>query len=165
MACGYNNICSLGNNKRPKCECPERFVLKDPSNEYGDCLPDFEMQTCRPENQTANSDVNLYEFITLEKTNWPFGDYESYANYDEERCKASCLSDCLCAAVIFGTNRDHGERSPRGDSDTFIKVRNRSIADVPVTGNRAKKLDWLIIACSVLLGTSAFVIFDTSCSL
>jgi len=69
MACGYNNICSLGNNKRPKCECPERFVLKDPSNEYGDCLPDFEMQTCRPENQTANSDVNLYEFITLEKTN------------------------------------------------------------------------------------------------
>ncbi|VYS71018.1 unnamed protein product [Arabidopsis thaliana] len=134
MACGYNNICSLGNNKRPKCECPERFVLKDPSNEYGDCLPDFEMQTCRPENQTANSDVNLYEFITLEKTNWPFGDYESYANYDEERCKASCLSDCLCAAVIFGTNRDlkcwkkkfplsHGERSPRGDSDTFIKTK------------------------------------------
>ncbi|KAG7606829.1 Bulb-type lectin domain [Arabidopsis thaliana x Arabidopsis arenosa] len=124
----------VGNNKRPKCECPERFVLKDPSNEYGDCLPDFEMQTCRPENQTANSDVNLYEFITLEKTNWPFGDYESYANYDEERCKASCLSDCLCAAVIFGTNRDlkcwkkkfplsHGERSPRGDSDTFIKTK------------------------------------------
>lgn len=170
-ACGYNNICSLGNKQRPKCECPERFVLKDPSNEYGDCLPDFEMHTCRPENnKTANSDVNLYEFITLEKTNWPFGDYESYANYDEERCKAACLNDCLCAAVVFGTNRDlkcwkkkfplsHGERAPRGDSDTFIKVRNRAIADGPITGKRTKKLDRLIIACSVLLGTSAFAIF------
>ncbi|CAL9244421.1 unnamed protein product [Arabidopsis halleri] len=152
-ACGFNNICSLGNNQRPKCECPERFVLKDPSNEYGNCLPDFEMHTCRPENnQTSNSDMNLYEFITLEKTNWPFGDYESYANYDEERCKAACLNDCLCAAVVFGTNRDlkcwkkkfplsHGERAPSGDSDTFIKVLNRTIADSPITGKRTKKLD------------------------
>ncbi|EOA15342.1 hypothetical protein CARUB_v10004135mg [Capsella rubella] len=171
-ACGYNNICSLSNNQRPRCECPKRFVLKDPSNEYGDCVPDFEMETCgSKDNQTVNSDVNLYEFITLKKTNWPFGDYESYANYDEERCKASCLNDCFCAAVVFGNNRDlrcwkkkfplsHGERNPLGDSDTFIKVLNRTIADGRlITEKSSKNRGWLIITCSVLLGTSAFLNF------
>ncbi|CAN6912573.1 unnamed protein product [Brassica oleracea] len=163
LACGFNNICSLGDNQRPRCQCPERFVLSDPSDSYGDCKPDFEMHSCGAKsNQT---DVSLYEFVTLEKTNWPSGDYKKYSNYDEERCKASCLNDCFCAAVVFRTicwkkkfPLSYGHRSPTGGSDTFIKVRKLT-AGVPNTGRRGKGRDWLIITCSVLLGTSALVNF------
>ncbi|KFK27854.1 hypothetical protein AALP_AA8G438100 [Arabis alpina] len=169
IACGFNSICNLGNNKRPKCQCPERFSLVDSSDEYGDCKPDFKMETCGPEdNNTTNesADVNLYEFIRLDRTNFPKTDYARYANYDEELCKASCLSDCFCAAAIFGSRRDQvcwkkkfplsfGQRSSNGDSDTFIKVLKRP-TKVPITEKKGKNRDWLIIGCSVLLGTSAF---------
>lgn len=163
LACGSNNICILGDNQRPRCECPERFVLSDPSDSYGDCKPDFEMHSCGAKsNQT---DVSLYEFVTLEKTNWPSGDYKKYSNYNEERCKASCLNDCFCAAVVFRTicwkkkfPLSYGHRSPTGGSDTFIKVRKLT-AGVPNTGRRGRTRDWLIITCSVLLGTSALVNF------
>ncbi|KAG5406388.1 hypothetical protein IGI04_012507 [Brassica rapa subsp. trilocularis] len=163
LACGFNNICILEDNQRPRCECPERFVLSDPSDSYGDCKPDFEMHSCGAKsNQT---DVSLYEFVTLEKTNWPSGDYKKYSNYNEERCKASCLNDCFCAAVVFRTicwkkkfPLSYGHRSPTGGSDTFIKVRKLT-AGVPNTGRRGKGRDWLIITCSVLLGTSALMNF------
>uniref|UniRef100_A0A0D3E1N6 non-specific serine/threonine protein kinase n=1 Tax=Brassica oleracea var. oleracea TaxID=109376 RepID=A0A0D3E1N6_BRAOL len=134
LACGFNNICILGYNHRPRCECPERFLLVDPSDEYGDCKPDFEMQTCgRESNQTAaeDQDANLYEFVTLRMTNWPSGDYKRYSNYDEERCKATCLKDCFCGAVVLGRDRlcwkkkfplSYGIRDTNGDRDTFIKV-------------------------------------------
>lgn len=105
MACGFNSVCFLeeGSNKRPRCECPKKFVLKDPSDEHGDCKPDFEIPICVPEdNQTANSNANLYEFITLNSTDWPTGEYMNYANVDDEdSCIATCLNDCLCATVIY----------------------------------------------------------------
>ncbi|KAF8083760.1 hypothetical protein N665_0754s0016 [Sinapis alba] len=168
VACGYNNICNFDDTtRRPRCECPERFVLKDPSNAYGDCVPSFEMQACEQEiNNETNVDVNnVYELIRLDRVNWPYGDYEKYNNYDEERCKDACLNDCFCAAVVFGSNRDcwkkkyplsYGRRSATQSSDTLIKVLK---TDVPVRATRGKDSDWLvklIIACSVLLGTSAF---------
>ncbi|CAH8363407.1 unnamed protein product [Eruca vesicaria subsp. sativa] len=142
LACGFNNICILGDNHRPRCECPERFLLVDPNDEYGDCKPDFEMQTCGPKNNqtgTADQDASLYEFVTLRMTNWPSGDYKRYSNYDEERCKETCLKDCFCGAVVLGRDRlcwkkkfplSYGIRDENGDSDTFIKVLKR----VPSTG-------------------------------
>ncbi|KFK27853.1 hypothetical protein AALP_AA8G438000 [Arabis alpina] len=160
----------LGDNRRPKCQCPEMFSLVDSSDEYGDCKPDFKMQTCGAEDsKTAdvNAGVNPYEFIRLNRTKFPTSDYGKYANYDEELCKASCLSDCFCAAAVFRSDQvclkkkfplSFGQRSLDGDSDTFIKVLNRA-ADVPSTGKKGKNRDWLIIGCSVLLGTSAFVNF------
>ncbi|XP_013661066.1 G-type lectin S-receptor-like serine/threonine-protein kinase RLK1 [Brassica napus] len=134
LACGFNNICILGDNNRPRCECPKRFLLVDPDDEYGDCKPDFEMQICgRESNQTAaaDQDANLYEFVTLRMTNWPSGDYKRYSNYDEERCKATCLKDCFCGAVVLGKDKlcwkkkfplSYGIRDTNGESDTFIKV-------------------------------------------
>ncbi|CAA7030868.1 unnamed protein product [Microthlaspi erraticum] len=149
MACGYNNICSLGDDQRPKCQCPERFSLMDPEDAYGDCVPDFQMQTCGPEknktaNANANADVNLYELIPLDRTNFPSGDYEKYENYDEERCKKACLNDCFCAAVVFGLDGvcwkkkfplSFGQRAAIGNIDdtrnsyTLLKVLT-SAADV-----------------------------------
>uniref|UniRef100_A0A1J3I886 G-type lectin S-receptor-like serine/threonine-protein kinase RLK1 n=1 Tax=Noccaea caerulescens TaxID=107243 RepID=A0A1J3I886_NOCCA len=148
LACGFNNICVLGDNQRPKCECPERFVLVDPSDGYGDCKPDFEMQNCGPENnnKTEESDANLYEFITLERTNWPSGDYKRYSNYDEGSCKSACLKDCFCAAVVLGRDRlcwkkkfplSYGFRDPNGDSVTFIKVRKKRLPSTRKFGLRS----------------------------
>ncbi|CAH2044098.1 unnamed protein product, partial [Thlaspi arvense] len=169
VACGYNSICSLGGKQRPKCECPERFSLMDPSDEYGDCKPDFEMQTCGPENnKTANADVNLYEFIRVDRTNWPTGDYERYVNYDAESCRNACLNDCFCAAVVFGDGvcwkkrfpLIYGHRAPDGNGNGYTLIKFlKSAAVVPITERRGKTRDWLIIAGSVLLGTSAFVNF------
>ncbi|VVB17544.1 unnamed protein product [Arabis nemorensis] len=172
VACGFNNICSLGDNKRPKCQCPERFSLMDSSDKYGDCLSDFEMQTCdQVDNKTANAnaDVNLFEFIRLNRTNFAYGDYEMHRNYDEERCKDSCLNDCFCAAIVFDrvcwkktSPLSNGQRyslDGTPNSVTLIKVRKRAAVDVPITRKKGKNRLWLIIACPVLLGTSAFVTF------
>lgn len=169
MACGFNSICILEGvgNKRPRCECPTKFVLKDPSDEYGDCKPDFEIPICGPENnQTENSNVKLYDFIALNETDWPTGEYMNYNNYDEESCKATCLDDCLCAAVIYGKDRVCSKKrfplsygSINVYTNTFVKVLNRGVVDVPVTGKRVKNNDWLTITFSVLFGTSAFVNF------
>ncbi|KAL0746874.1 hypothetical protein Bca101_028876 [Brassica carinata] len=168
VACGFNSICSLEDTQRPKCQCPERFSLLDTSDEYGDCKADFEMQTCGPSNN------NTYELISVDRTNWPYGDYQMYREYDEERCRKACLDDCFCAAVIFGDDRvcwakkfplSYGQRSPNGEnydsrnSYTLIKVLKGGGADAPSAKDRGKDRDWLIIACSVLLGTSAFVNF------
>uniref|UniRef100_A0A1J3ILA5 Receptor-like serine/threonine-protein kinase n=1 Tax=Noccaea caerulescens TaxID=107243 RepID=A0A1J3ILA5_NOCCA len=169
MACGYNNICSLGENQRPKCQCPERFSLKDPSDEYGDCMPNFEMQTCRPENKKS-TDVDRYELIVLERTNFPYGDYEKYTNYDEKSCRNACLTDCFCAAVVLGTDGvcwkkrfplSYGQIAPLGtnNGDTLLKVVKSAVDNVPITGDGGKNRNWLVIVCSVLLGASAFVNF------
>ncbi|KAG2301225.1 hypothetical protein Bca52824_029876 [Brassica carinata] len=170
--CGSSNPGAVGNVAcgRPRCECPERFMLKDPSNAYGDCVPSFEMQACQQENNETNVDANVYELFRLDRVNWPYGDYEKYNSYNEESCKAACLNDCFCAAVVFGADQicwkkkyplSYGHRAATISSDTLIKVLKRSQlkTDVPVTAKRGQDRDWfikLIIACSVLLGTSAF---------
>ncbi|KAF8052084.1 hypothetical protein N665_1612s0013 [Sinapis alba] len=166
VACGFNSICILEDTQRPRCQCPERFLLMDASDEYGDCKADFEMQTCGASNN------NTYELIRVDRTNWPYGDYQRYNDYDEERCRKACLDDCFCAAVVFGNDRvcwakkfplSFGQRSPNGNnydsrnSYTFIKVSKGLVTDAPSGRDRGKDRDWLVIACSVLLGTSAFM--------
>ncbi|KAK9224458.1 hypothetical protein WN943_009491 [Citrus x changshan-huyou] len=42
-ACGYNSICSLDSDGRPKCACPEGYSLLDENDKYGSCKPDFEL--------------------------------------------------------------------------------------------------------------------------
>ncbi|KAH0870445.1 hypothetical protein HID58_077467 [Brassica napus] len=157
VACGFNSICILGDDQRPKCQCPEKFSLMDPSDEYGDCKPDFEMQTCGPENnKTENVHVNVYELMRVDRTNWPYGDYQRYKNYDEDTCRNACLSDCFCAAVVYGNDRvcwlkrfplSFGQRAPNGnhddrrDSYTLIKVL-KGVVDVPVTRYRGRNSGW-----------------------
>ncbi|CAH8362047.1 unnamed protein product [Eruca vesicaria subsp. sativa] len=160
----------LGLDATTQRECPKRFMLKDPNNPYGDCVPSFEMQTCQQENNETNVGANVYELVRLDRVNWPYGDYERYKNYNEESCKAACLNDCFCAAVVFGSDRvcwkkkyplSYGHSSETISSDTLIKVLKigQQEKDVPVTTKRGQDRDWLIkliIACSVFLGTSAF---------
>ncbi|CDY51637.1 BnaCnng21290D [Brassica napus] len=172
VACGFNSICILGDDQRPKCQCPEKFSLMDPSDEYGDCKPDFEMQTCGPENnKTENVHVNVYELMRVDRTNWPYGDYQRYKNYDEDTCRNACLSDCFCAAVVYGNDRvcwlkrfplSFGQRAPNGnhddrrDSYTLIKVL-KGVVDVPVTRYRGRNSGWVFTYRELVVATGDFM--------
>ncbi|GAU37293.1 hypothetical protein TSUD_354490 [Trifolium subterraneum] len=60
--CGYNSFCTLGDDKRPICQCPQRYVLVDPDDPYGSCKPDF-IQGCAEDELSKTND--LYDFERL----------------------------------------------------------------------------------------------------
>ncbi|KAH0728958.1 hypothetical protein KY289_000146 [Solanum tuberosum] len=66
-SCGYNNVCSLGSNNRPVCNCPKGYSLVDLNDAYGDCKPDFSM-SCDEVGRGSPDD--LYSFITIRNTDW-----------------------------------------------------------------------------------------------
>ncbi|XP_074281280.1 G-type lectin S-receptor-like serine/threonine-protein kinase LECRK3 [Silene latifolia] len=106
-ACGYNSICSLGNDKRHICQCPPNYSLMDSSNSYGSCEPDFDSDFCgKSEDDGGVNDGGGYTLIPLQNTDWPFAYYAQMSSVTEEQCKASCMDDCFCGAAIFDYSRD-----------------------------------------------------------
>ncbi|KAK3042291.1 hypothetical protein RJ639_001886 [Escallonia herrerae] len=97
-ACGYNRICRLNIDHRPDCECPRPFTLRDPNDDYSGCVPDF-IQSCQDGQEPAET---LYAFYAVTNIDWPTSDYELLQPYDDDKCKASCLHDCMCAVAISG---------------------------------------------------------------
>ncbi|XP_074283865.1 G-type lectin S-receptor-like serine/threonine-protein kinase LECRK3 [Silene latifolia] len=97
-ACGYNSICSLGNDDRPICQCPQNYSLIDPTNSHGSCEPDFSSDFC---GKFEDGVKGGYTLIPLQYTDWPLSDYAEMAPFTEDKCKASCMNDCLCGAAIF----------------------------------------------------------------
>ncbi|PPD66850.1 hypothetical protein GOBAR_DD36269 [Gossypium barbadense] len=95
--CGFNSICSLNAEKRPSCGCPRSYTLIDPSNQYGNCKPNF-TQNCEQEAAPAE---DLYEFEELTNVDWPLADYALLEPFTEDQCRESCLHDCMCAVAIF----------------------------------------------------------------
>ncbi|KAL5062988.1 hypothetical protein RYX36_024725 [Vicia faba] len=73
--CGYNSVCALGDDKRPRCQCPKSYSLVDPDDPYGSCKPDF-IQGCVED--------DLYDFEILTETDWPLSDYVSQKPFTEE---------------------------------------------------------------------------------
>ncbi|KAF4359208.1 hypothetical protein F8388_005317 [Cannabis sativa] len=166
-ACGYNRICRLNVDKRPVCECPRGFSLLDVNDEYRGCKPNF-LQSCEEDSKSLVESV--YTFQEIKDIDWPTGDYEVLQPYDTEKCKETCLNDCMCAVAIFRNNTCWKKKLPltngRVDDNiearAFIKVRksdfpleNPSSSSSSMTRNR----NVLIIVGSVLLGTSLFVNF------
>ncbi|XP_074283868.1 G-type lectin S-receptor-like serine/threonine-protein kinase LECRK1 [Silene latifolia] len=99
-ACGYNSICSLGNDKRPVCECNPNYSRIDPTNSYGSCEPDFSSDFCR-KFEDGGGVKGGYTLIQLQNTDWPLADYAQMSPIIGDECKASCMNDCLCGAAIF----------------------------------------------------------------
>nr|AFK47146.1 unknown [Medicago truncatula] len=97
--CGYNSFCTLGDDKRPKCQCPKQYSLIDPNDPYGSCKPDF-VQGCG-EDDPSKKRNDLYEFEILIDTDWPLSDYVLQRPFTEEQCRKSCMDDCLCSVAIF----------------------------------------------------------------
>ncbi|KAK9999250.1 hypothetical protein SO802_018853 [Lithocarpus litseifolius] len=96
--CGYNSICTLKSDRRPKCDCPRGYSLLDPNDQYGSCQPDF-IQGCQEDKLGPGKD--LYSFEVLINTDWPNADYAFLRPYTEDQCKQSCMEDCMCAVTIF----------------------------------------------------------------
>ncbi|CAK7328190.1 unnamed protein product [Dovyalis caffra] len=96
-ACRYNSICSLNDDKRPDCDCPQGFSLLDENDKYGSCIPDFEL-SCK---DRLNSTEDHYDFQELINVDWPTSDYERFKPSDEDTCRKSCLNDCLFVVATF----------------------------------------------------------------
>ncbi|KAM4083954.1 hypothetical protein ACB094_08G096200 [Castanea mollissima] len=131
--CGYNNVCTLRSDSRPKCTCPKGFSLLDPNDEYGSCKPEF-IQDC-DEDEISQQRKDLYSFEVLINTDWPMADYAFLTPYAEDQCKQSCMEDCMCAVAIFRGASCWKKKLPlsngRVDSrlnggKTFIKIRNNN---------------------------------------
>ncbi|KAB2080459.1 hypothetical protein ES319_A05G069200v1 [Gossypium barbadense] len=95
--CGFNSICSLNEDKRPSSGCPRGYALVDPSNQYGNCKPNFTL-SCEEEPGPVE---DLYEFEVLTNVGWPLGDYALLEPFTEDQFRQSCLHDCICAVAIF----------------------------------------------------------------
>ncbi|XP_062083429.1 G-type lectin S-receptor-like serine/threonine-protein kinase LECRK3 [Humulus lupulus] len=164
-ACGYNRICRLNVDKRPVCECPRGFSLLDADDEYRGCKPNF-LQSC--EEETKSSADSLYTFQEIKDIDWPTGDYEVLQPYETDKCKETCLNDCMCAVAIFRNNTcwkkklplTNGRLDSNAEARAFIKVRKSDFPlENPSSSSQTKSQNVIIIAGSVLLGTSLFVNF------
>ncbi|KAL9386262.1 hypothetical protein Peur_019386 [Populus x canadensis] len=95
---GFNNVCRLNSDRRPICECPGGYSLLDPNDQYGSCRPNY-MQSCEEDEVAPVED--LYDFEELTNTDWPTSNYALLQPFTEEKCRQSCLNDCMCAVAIF----------------------------------------------------------------
>lgn len=163
--CGYNSYCSLGDDKRPICQCPKRFSLVDPNDPYGSCKPDF-IQGCAEDELNGGGGKDLYDFDVLINTDWPLSDSVLQTPFSEEQCKQSCIEDCMCSVAIFRLG-DHcwKKKFPlsNGKVDVtlnggkaFLKVRKDNISSLilpPIIVNKERHK----LLKHVLLGSSAFL--------
>ncbi|KMT14400.1 hypothetical protein BVRB_4g071790 [Beta vulgaris subsp. vulgaris] len=96
--CGYNSFCSIGQDQRPTCKCPESYSLTDPNDTFGSCEPDHNLNFCHKDEQAAKR--GKPSFVELQGVDWPTQDY-AVDICTEDVCKSSCLNDCFCAAAIY----------------------------------------------------------------
>ncbi|XVE78832.1 hypothetical protein DITRI_Ditri14bG0009800 [Diplodiscus trichospermus] len=167
-ACGFNSICSLNAERRPICECPRGYTLLDPNDRYGSCKPNF-TQSCEPEPAPVE---DLYEFEVLTNVDWPLADYALLEPFTEDKCRESCLRDCMCAVAIFRLGDkcwkkklplSNGRVDPTlNGGKALIKIRKGNAPPIgpyfPNPNERREKKNQgpLILALSVLLGSSVF---------
>lgn len=161
--CGYNRICRLSIDKRPDCQCPRAFSLVNPDDDYKGCIPNY-IQGC---GDNQGSERDQVEMETITNIDWPTSDYEQLQPFDEEKCKDVCLNDCMCAVAIFRENScwkkklplSNGRVDNRVNSKAFIKRRKGNVAleDANSSKPRNKNQETIILAVSVLLGSSVFV--------
>ncbi|KAK4339099.1 hypothetical protein RND71_040561 [Anisodus tanguticus] len=120
--CGYNDVCHIGENQRPYCECPKGYSLIDPNNKYGSCKPNF-VPSCDEFGQGNPED--LYDFDVVTDVDWPLSDFERIYPSAEEECRKACLDDCFCAVAIYRSNSCWKKKLPlsNGRVDTTLNVK------------------------------------------
>ncbi|KAL7619197.1 hypothetical protein Lser_V15G02574 [Lactuca serriola] len=161
-ACGYNNICSLDQNNRPKCECPRGFSLLDPNDPYGDCKPYF-----FPNCDKGASNKEDIDFVELKDIDWPTSDYVIMNPTSEVDCKNSCLNDCFCAVAIYRGNKCWKKKLPLSNGKVDVSLNVKAFVksrkgDLPLenpphfSGSKKNRQSLIIVGAS-LLGTSVFV--------
>jgi hypothetical protein len=157
-ACGYNSYCTLGDGKRPTCQCPNNYSLVDPDDPYGSCKPDF-IQGCA-EDEISKKRNDLYDFEILDDTDWPKSDSVLQKPFTEEQCREACMEDCLCSVAIFRSGDSCWKKklplsNGRKENGTkaFLKVRKYKTSLVIKNNNRQT----LVLVGFVLFGSSAIL--------
>ncbi|XP_059289798.1 G-type lectin S-receptor-like serine/threonine-protein kinase LECRK2 [Lycium ferocissimum] len=46
VACGFKSVCSIGTDRRPRCDCPVGYILNDTNDKIGNCRQNFPEQNC-----------------------------------------------------------------------------------------------------------------------
>ncbi|KAJ6934679.1 G-type lectin S-receptor-like serine/threonine-protein kinase LECRK2 [Populus alba x Populus x berolinensis] len=170
--CGFNSVCRLNSDRIPICECPGGYSLLDPSDQYGSCRPNY-TQSCEEDEVAPVED--LYDFEELTNTDWPTSDYALLQPFTEERCRQSCLNDCMCAVAIFRSGNtcwkkklplSNGRVQTNLDGKALLKVRRSNVNPrSPYFPNNKKDRDGLMLVGSVFLGCSVFVNFLLVCAI
>lgn len=170
--CGFNSLCRLNSDLRPICECPGGYSLLDPSDQYGSCRPNY-TQSCEEDEVAPVED--LYDFEELTNTDWPTSDYALLQPFTEEKCRRSCLNDCMCAVAIFRYGDmcwkkklplSNGRVQINLDGKALLKVRRSNVNPrSPYFPNNKKDRDGLILVGAVFLGCSVFVNFFLVCAI
>ncbi|KAF4359238.1 hypothetical protein F8388_005347 [Cannabis sativa] len=169
-ACGFNSYCSLGDDRRPKCGCPNGYTLINSNDESRGCKRSFEAQSCGGEavEYENENDDNGFEFISMENTFWPKSNYDHFQQVNEEWCKkVACLGDCFCAVAYFKNGECwklkvplvNGRRDPIVGGKAHIKIRKDSTSNGKVLEkNKHDNNDSkLILIGSVFLSGSVFM--------
>ncbi|PHT52090.1 hypothetical protein CQW23_06552 [Capsicum baccatum] len=79
VACGFNSLCSMGTDRRPRCDCPIKYLLNDPKDKLGRCSRNFPEQVCKDESRGVEA-FTMHEML---HTNWIGSDYEYYGDVTE----------------------------------------------------------------------------------
>ncbi|XP_038902211.1 G-type lectin S-receptor-like serine/threonine-protein kinase LECRK3 [Benincasa hispida] len=159
--CGFNSYCMLGNDQRPFCTCPPGFDLFDPNDVTKSCKPAFLSQSC----DESFPETDNFGFVSMENTDWPYGDYGHFRPVTQDWCRKECLVDCYCAAAIFRDGNCWKKKFPlsfgRMNSSVggiaFIKIRrdNSTLQSQNLDQNCRNKTK--VVIGSVLLGSSSFL--------
>ncbi|KAK6925594.1 Protein kinase domain [Dillenia turbinata] len=166
-ACGFNSLCQLGDDQRPKCQCPHGYSFLDPNNEMSDCKQDFESQSCIKNSQNKD---NLFDFYEMKSTDWPLSDFEQFGSVSEDWCRDICFGDCFCAVAIFRDGTcwkkklplSNGRIDPSTGGKALIKYRLNNDTSPPGVENSSPKPkdsddSTLIVAGAVLLFSSVLL--------
>ncbi|KAG6415072.1 hypothetical protein SASPL_122474 [Salvia splendens] len=139
--CGFNAYCTIKPDGRSTCHCPSGYYSR---GGFSGCAPEFVQHRC--DLQQAQ-DAHSFTFNEMSGVNWPFKDYAIFRDVEEAWCRQSCISDCLCALVIYSGRvcwmKAHPFSNGREqEAKALIKVVRRSYeADVEDEGE-AVLADW-----------------------
>ncbi|KAG6415073.1 hypothetical protein SASPL_122475 [Salvia splendens] len=132
--CGFNSYCSITAEGRSTCHCPSGYY---PKGGFSGCAPEFVQHRC--DRQQAQ-DAQSFTFNEMSGVNWPHKDYAIFRDVEEAWCRQACLSDCLCALVIFSNRVCYMKPYPFSNgreedgAKAMIKVRmNNTLASNPDT--------------------------------
>ncbi|KAJ6944625.1 G-type lectin S-receptor-like serine/threonine-protein kinase LECRK2 [Populus alba x Populus x berolinensis] len=112
--------------------------------------------TCGCEEDEVAPVEDLYDFEELTNTDWPTSDYALLQPFTEEKCRQSCLNDCMCAKKLPLSN---GRVQTNLDGKALLKVRRSNVNPrSPYFPNNKKDRDGcsvfvnFLLVCAICMG-------------
>ncbi|XP_062083456.1 G-type lectin S-receptor-like serine/threonine-protein kinase LECRK1 [Humulus lupulus] len=127
--CGYNSYCTMEDHQRQNCHCPKGYTTIDPNDTIKGCKLTFEPHSCDEYSQEADH----FDFHKMKNADWTETHYEHFTPVTEDWCLKSCMRDCFCSVVYFGSGDcwkkqlplRNGRISPSIRGSVMIKIREQ----------------------------------------